>query len=216
MITISQVTEELISKEPFIQELMAENLINLSALARKIKPEIEKRLLKEVKESAVVMALKRQAPIINPKSILYIKELSNLAGDITIRSKLTDFTFVNSDTLNACHQEMLKVIGDHKDVFYTYSKGVRETTIILSTLISQHAEDIFRDEQMIDRSENLSSLTMKLPKKNKTQPGLYYFILKNIARAGINIYEVISTTNEFTLIVEDKDIDQTFSVIKSM
>jgi len=216
MITIAQATEEAITKEPFIQELMAENLINLSALARKIKPDIERKLMKTVNESAIVMALKRQAPVLDLRSLQYIKELSGLTGDITIRSQLTDFTFENSNTLNECHKEMLKILTRLKDVFYTYSKGVQETTIILSSSLSNKAETIFKKEMMVDRTENLSSLTMKLPKKNKTQPGLYYFILKNIARAGINIFEVISTTNEFTLIVEDKDIDRTFTVIKNI
>lgn len=216
MITIAQATEEIISKEPFIQEMMADNLINLSSLARKIQPEIERKLMKKVNESAVVMALKRMNPILDMKSVKMIKQLSDLTGDITIRSQLTDITFENSGTLNNCHKEMLKVLTDHKDAFYTYSKGVQETTIILSSSIVKYAEGIFTKEIMVDKTDNLSSLTMKLPKKNKTQPGLYYFILKNIAGAGINLFEVISTTNEFTLIVEDKDIDRAFSVIKNM
>lgn len=216
MITIAQVAEEIISKEPFIQEMMTENLINLSALARKIKPKIEMKLMKKINESAVIMALKRMPSVMDLKSMHTIRQLSDLAGDITIRSQLTDITFENSRSLNSCHKEMLKVLSSNKDAFYTYSKGVQETTIILSNSISNHAEKIFLGERLTDKTENLSSLTMKLPKMNKTQPGLYYFILKSIAAAGINLFEVISTTNEFTLIVEDKDIDRAFTVIKNL
>ena len=93
---------------------------------------------------------------------------------------------------------------------------MKETTIILSASVSEKVEDIFKNERLKDRTVNLASLTLNLPETNKTIPGLYYYILKQIAWAGINIYEVISTTNEFTIIVADNDIDKTFSVIKSM
>jgi FixJ family two-component response regulator len=41
---------------------LAEGLINISSLARKIKPEIEDFLQKPVQNGAVVMALKRYTP----------------------------------------------------------------------------------------------------------------------------------------------------------
>ena len=46
------------------------------------------------------------------------------------------------------------------------------------------------------------------------QPGLYYFILKELAWEGINIVEIVSTSHEFTLLVNDEDIDKAFLVIK--
>jgi hypothetical protein len=39
--TISKVAEDIINRSPFLREAMTENLINISALARKIKPELD-------------------------------------------------------------------------------------------------------------------------------------------------------------------------------
>ena len=41
MSSISKVTEEIINRSPFLREAMTENLINVSALARKIRGEVE-------------------------------------------------------------------------------------------------------------------------------------------------------------------------------
>jgi hypothetical protein len=41
-------------------------------------------------------------------------------------------------------------------------------------------------------------------------------MFKRLAWEDINIVEVISTTNEFTIVVEDEDIDRAFSVIQRM
>ena len=56
---------------------------------------------------------------------------------------------------------------------------------------------------------------MKLPRDNVKMTVLYYHILKKIAWNKINIIEVISTTNEFTLIVEEQDVGNAFNVLKN-
>ena len=54
--------EECLRKRPFIEEALSEDLINLSSLARMIKGDIEQLTGKEIKESAVVMAIRRREP----------------------------------------------------------------------------------------------------------------------------------------------------------
>mgnify|MGYP003424285645 CR=1 FL=1 len=52
--SIGKITEELINRSPFLRESMTENLINISALARKLQPEIEQLMGRPVKEGAIV------------------------------------------------------------------------------------------------------------------------------------------------------------------
>jgi hypothetical protein len=46
--------------------------------------------------------------------------------------------------------------------------------------------------------------------------GFYYFILREFAWNGINLVEVISTSNEFTLVVSTKDLDAAFKVLSTL
>ncbi len=55
-----------------------------------------------------------------------------------------------------------------------------------------------------------------LPTENRNLYGVYYYILKDLAWQGINLVELISTSNEFTLIVSDEDLDHAFSVIMGL
>ena len=64
--------------------------------------------------------------------------------------------------------------------------------------------------------ENLSSITVKLPIENTVVPGVYYFIFQRLAFEGIVLNEVISTTNEFSIIVSDDYVDKAFKVIKNL
>lgn len=216
MITVSEVVETIIKRKPFIEGALSEGLINLSSLGRQIKPEVEARLKKEVKEGAIVMALKRLAPLLDIQMNIKIKNALSQFGDIIVRSNLAVYSFKNSDSLIQKQSKLLKHISMRKEIFHTISKGVFETTIVISDMMDSELMDIFQHEELISKTEKLSSITIKLPKENIKISGLYYFIFKKIAWEGINILEVISTTNEFTIILGDDDVDLAFSVLKNM
>jgi hypothetical protein len=54
-----------------------------------------------------------------------------------------------------------------------------------------------------------------LPKENIVVPGIYYFIFQRLAWEVI-INEVISTSNEFTILVSEDQVDIAFKVIKDL
>jgi aspartokinase len=45
---------------------------------------------------------------------------------------------------------------------------------------------------------------------------VYYFILKQLAWANIPLQEIISTTNEITLVVKEKDINNAFAILMDL
>ena len=145
-----------------------------------------------------------------------VKKVINRLGDITVRSKITYSTFNNSDTIIEKQVELLKGLKNKKDTFFAFSQGVYETTIILSDSEQNGVDLIFANESLVQATEGLSSITIKLPSENADTSGIYYFILKKIAWEGINILDIISTTHEFTIIVNDESVDRAFSILKNL
>ena len=158
MLTIPNAVEEVIKKKPFLEGALVEGLINLSALARQLKPEIEKQVGKSVNDSAVIMALNRLVPRLELMSTMKFKK-------------------------------------------------------VVSSSIVPLVDEIFADEHKISQTQNLSSITVKLPAENAICPGVYYYIFKELAWDNINIAEVISTTNEFTVVISDDDIHRAFTIL---
>lgn len=214
MITISQLLEKLIKQKPFVESALVEGLVNISALARQLKPEIEKTLKKEVTEASIIMALKRFVEQMDVSMHRKIEKATKGFGDIIVRSNLCDFTFKHSDTLIEKQGQLIKKLMVEKDLFYTISSGVFETTIVISSQFAEEVRRIFKEETLIASSISISSITLRLPKNNTVIPGLYYHIFKQIAWEGISVLEAISTTNELSIILKDKDVDRAFSVLK--
>lgn len=213
MNSIGKITEDLINRSPFLREAMTDDLINISALARKLKPEIEELVGKEVKEGAIVMAIKRMTPGLYHRLNVKITNVMGDLGDFLVRSNLTDYTFENSESLKIKQSELVNEINKDNDSFFTLCKGVTETTFIVSSQQSETIERIFKNERLKSNTKDLASITVKLPQINTEIYGIYYYILKHLAWEGINIVEIMSTSNEFTVVVRQDDVDKAFKIL---
>lgn len=139
MKTISSVVEEYIKAKPFLQSALAQGIINLTSLSRIIKEEIQDDLGKDVRNGAIVMALKRLSSDMEFRATHRILKVLKNIGEITVRSSLTDYTFLVSETILTKQATLLKEINNNKDVFYTSSRGVNETNIVVSSSMTKHS-----------------------------------------------------------------------------
>ncbi len=216
MKTVSSFVEHYLKTKPFLLSSLSEGIINLTSLARIMMPEVEKQLGKDIKQGAVVMSLKRLTEELDFKINHKISKVIKNIGEITVRSSLNDYTYMLSDSLLSRHAELISKINLRKDVFYTSSRGVNEVNIVLSDSMDSVMEELFKSEKQIQKMVDLSSITIKLPHENVNVPGVYYYIFQRLAWEGIVLYEVISTSNEFTFLVSEQQVDTAFRVIKDL
>ncbi|MDO8610617.1 MAG: hypothetical protein Q7R95_08785 [bacterium] len=212
MITIPEVVEQIISESLFFEEGLSEGIINYSALARKIKPDVEKKLLKDVELGAILMALRRITKKKKPSESF--KKMFQAHHDLIVRSNLIEFVLSNTDFSIEMHKDLIKLAEEEEEYFMTITEGVFETTIITSNELREKVLSILSKTKITTQLTNLSSITIRLPKENVYIPGLYYYFLKSLAREGINIVEIVSTYTEITIILEDKVVDKAFSILK--
>lgn len=214
MSSLSKASEEIINRSPFLREAMTENLINISALARKIKPELDRYFNEDIKEGAIIMAIKRLTPGTYHRLNIKIESIVKEIGDFLVRSNLSSFTFENSETISAKQAELIILLDtDKKKSFYTISKGVTETSIVTNLHDKEVLLDLFKGEKIKSKNDNLASVTVQLPVLNTEVYGVYYYILKQLAWEGLNIIEIISTANEFTVIFNQEDVDRAFRIL---
>ena len=216
MKTIAAVVEHYIKSKPYLSTAMAQGIINLTSLARQIQPEIEETLQKPARSGAIVMALKRISDNLEFLSTHKIVKVLKGIGDITVRSNLIDYSFKISESLLNAQARFLAEVNDQPQVFYTSSRGVTESNIIVSSNMEDKMEAYFKGEVLVEKTTDLSSISIKLPTENVTIPGIYYFIFQRLSWEGVNIFEVISTSNEFTILVDETHVNVAFKAIKDL
>ena len=86
----------------------------------------------------------------------------------------------------------------------------------LAVILQSWLKVVFLMRLVFTRKQELSSISVKLPIENVSVPGIYYFVFQRLSWEGINIYEVISTSNEFTILVNEEQVDKAFRIIKDL
>lgn len=214
MITVPEATKKVIERSRYLSEAMSKGLLNYSALARYIKPELEEMLFKDVSESSIIMALKRLEPYFKPK----FKQIDifKTAPEMIVRSNLGELTLSNSSELTRQLPKIFELYAAHSKYFFTVTEGVSETTIIASEGLFSDIKKLLKKETILSEYKQLSSITIRMPKEVMETPGIFYFFLKSLAWEGINIMEVVSTNLELTLILNDTEVNRAFAILKSL
>jgi len=212
MITVPELAEKYVLQSPLLEEGLARGIMNLSALARELRPAMEAELGRSVSPAAILMALKRLSPELLKRAGRRPAGTKKMA-DLIVRSNLVEFTFRNSDSIWEKHKKLLHRIERDREAFLTYTQGVYEVMLIASAGVEKAVLEIFGGDNVLARVGNLSAIIIRLSPRTVHIPGVYYAILKQLAWGNVNVIDVVSTTLEFTILVEKPQVDRAFSIL---
>jgi len=212
MKTITTVVHDIIRHQPFLDDAIARDIINFSGLAADIHAQVEKEMHKTVKQGSIIMALRRYAP---QRTKINMKSLREL-GDIIVRSGITEYTFLNSNTIIASKAKLLDTVKDQTGVYLNYSSNYQESNILVSSSLTELVEDCFKNEVRVTVKKELSSITIALPKNSSQTVGLYFYMFKLLAYEGIPVFEMISTSNYFALFLEKEYVNKAFLLLNEI
>lgn len=204
MITVPTATKTIIQRSRYLSEALSKNLINHSSLARYIKPELENMLGKKISDASILMAIQRISKDFKPKysSINIFRNPPSLI----MHSNLFLLTY-SGNRINFTKNE---------NDFILLTHGIHETTLVASTKLLKRIEKDLQEESIKRQINSLAAITIELPKQATDSSSVYYFFLKSLAWEGVNVVEILTTTEELTLIVAEKDLKTALGIIQSL
>ena len=207
---ISDIVEARVRATPFLEQGLAEGIVNHSALARRLRPAIERELMRPASTAAIMMAIRRIAPTRKART----RPRGGRFGELTVRSHLTALTYRTSAQTRAKVRRLFDRMARRRSEFVTYTQGVSEVMVVVSAEAEDAAAEAMAGEHQIARLRHLAALVIRLAPSVVRRPGVYYAILKQLAWRNINVVDVVSTFTEFTIVVEDRDVDGAFSALR--
>jgi hypothetical protein len=202
MLSIATKVEQIVSESAFLTEGMSLGLINLSELARQLRPQLESDLWKPVGQAAVVMALRRLSERLPQPGAAQPIKLSQRTGELTTRTELTLVTYRLSEHSNECQRQLLALAERQHGSFVSVTRGVHEMLVVCNRPLLHIVESAFIAERHISRIENLTALTLRLHPDTVKTPGVYHGILKKLAWNKINVVTMMGTLTELTVLLE--------------
>ena len=94
-------------------------------------------------------------------------------------------------------------------------EGSREIDVLYDKSFSSDIEELFPEDLRILTVEGLSLCSLLLRDEEIYQKGLFYSVTKKLAFHEINIIQVISTFHELGVVVQEKDLKNTVTVLLS-
>lgn len=215
MVTISHIVKKIVSEQPFVEEGLANGIVSIAGLAEQMQPKIEQELGKKARLPAIVMALRRFSEAISEQRKGTKK--FDYSGELLIKTNIADFTFVKTHTLLAKLRTIHNLADFERGDTLNIILGNNEVSIIINEKHIQKLMRFLAGEKIVNREENLVSLTIVFTKDDFTHtPGIIFNAVRKLAWNNVNIYEIVSTMTELTFILHQKDSMKAYDVLQEM
>ncbi len=213
MVTISHVVEKMVNERPLLFQALEQDIISFANLAEKLKPEIEKELSKEIKHSAVVMALRRYSDKIQGKSVI---PKFDFHSEIVMKTNLCDIAVQKTPVSLTKLQRIYKLADYSKGDILNIIQGNYEISIVTNVKHLPKIKEELKGEKIIKIEKNLVALSLHFSDKFLYTPGIIATVVRKLAWEDINIYELISTFTELTFIISEKDVTKGYNALKGL
>lgn len=222
MRTISNRVETWLMDRPFHMSFLARGLLNSSALARDIRPELEQQAGEKLSEQAITLAINRltrrltsnatvsddDGPSDITKSFAWTN-FDHYIGEVSAQSGLSILTIPQTSIDEAVLYEVLWDLHAAKE-YTLYTRGVWHTALISTRRTIEQLADHFAGSIV---THDLAAVTVKLRPGHLPVPGVCAFVLEKLAQHGINLAEVTSAHDELTVIVEKQFMQPTLDCL---
>ena len=92
IVTISHLVHKLVDEKVYLQEAIGKGIASYGSVAKRLKPEIEKEIKKEVAHYAIVAALSRYAEKLNVRFKDITFNASN--SEVNLKTNIIDITVI--------------------------------------------------------------------------------------------------------------------------
>lgn len=212
METISSIVKKIIETKPFIHESMARGIISFGNLADILLPEIEKFYDGDVKNSAVVMALRRYGSELKKKELAL--NITEINYEITIKTNILDINIEKRAALLNKLTKLYQLVALEKGDFLNVTIGSNEVGIAVSQKYAAELNTMLTGETILHRKTDLVALTVIFSGDFLYTPGVIYEAVRKLAWEHINVLEMVSTMNELTFVITRSDSAKAYEALQ--
>ncbi|MCH8329561.1 MAG: hypothetical protein IIB81_04170 [Nanoarchaeota archaeon] len=215
MVTVSHLVKKAVSENSFLLEAMSKELISYGNLAEQLKPEIEQELGKKVKDSAIVMALRRYAEELQS----FDKKIRKFRfqGEILMRTNIMDFNVIKSSSMLSKIKNIYNLVDFGRGDTLNIILGSNEISIVTNEKYKEKLSNFLKGEKVLNKKFDLVALTVIFEGESFfATPGVVFTAIRKLAWENINLYEIISTMTELTFILSKKDSMKAYNVLQEL
>jgi hypothetical protein len=211
--SVSSCVKRVVDKSPFIHDMLINGILSFSNYAEAIQAEVQKAYGKDVKSSAIVMALRRYGEELKSRDVRC--KANNVEYGIVMKTNIFDLNLVRRDSFIAKLGVLYDQISTEKGDFLNITLGSHEVSLSVSEKYRSLVSELAKDEEVLTSMNDLVALSLVFTGDFLQTPGIVYEAVRRLAWEQINVIELVSTMNELTFVIKREDSIKSFDVLQS-
>jgi hypothetical protein len=210
--TAAEATRRYIDEHPAIRDCLGYNVVNFTALARKIRSETGL-----VNQEAIEVACRRYQRHMRSDRPLETRVLDVVkASRIEVRTRVAIITARNDwDVLGHVLETGRALLADRRHLLQLLQGPGAVTILCEEDLVEPVVQAVGR-RAIVGVNRQLSALTVRSPEMIVDTPGVLAFLAGALFRAGINSLELMSVYTDSTFVVREDDVLHAFRVLSEL
>ncbi|MEM1985551.1 MAG: hypothetical protein QXG36_03545 [Nitrososphaeria archaeon] len=209
--SVSKTVKEIILNDIFLQASIRGQYCNYSAIARRIKPLVDKKIGYDSDIQSIVTALKRLklSLTFSPKNVKMVLADSNLS----VRTGVAKITVEKTRTTTIKFSELIR---KYINYIIHVSIGSTAITIIMDEMYTEEALEIFERSTVLENKRNLAAIIVTSTPEITDVPGCAISIYERLFSAGINIEDTTSSYTDTIIILKNEDVGKAFETLNEL
>jgi len=214
MVTISHIVTKLVSERIYLHEALSKGIASYGAVAKRLKPLIDKELGKDTEHTAIVTALRRYANKINKR--LQEEQFDISHSELNLKTHIIDINVLKTHVLFDKLSRFYSLMNFEKGDILHIIIGRTHVSIVTNERNKERILKLIQNQKIKKIEENLVALSFTVGKDRIEEPGVLFQITRNLAWENINIIEIISVDVEVTFIIGRKDANKAYNALEKL
>jgi len=207
---IAAVRDE-ISYDLSIQDALARDYANISAISRLLQPRIKERLGKEVNSESVITSLKRLRGTYTPAS----EEIRAIIADSVVNVR-TDVSKISVEKTRKTLEAVGSLLASHQHDFLHVSESISSITLIFDQKLHKKVRSNFADSVILEEGDDYAAIIVQSPQAIRNTPGCLINFYNQIARRHVNIEDTVSCHTDTIIIVRMREVGKAFTSLTDL
>ena len=209
-LSIPDVVREIITRNRSIHDCMAMDVINYTALAVKIQPQVEKQIGNAVQLNTIVVAIKRYADAFE-KNENVIDEPALKDARLSMTDRIMGMRWTMKDLLD---RDMAKMFAEAEKAFSNsefFRLGDSFTVLADDSDVTRRIFQNFPKENLY--SSGLAKIRIQVPEQNRAD--ILSFVTGILHRNSIELVDALFSQNGIVLFLKEDQAPLAFEKIRS-
>jgi len=212
--SVTKAVKDEISSDISIQDAIARDYVNLSALSRMLVPKIAMRLRKkpkDVSEVGITTAIKRLRSSYSASP----PRVSRVIGRSTVNVR-THVSRISVEKTRRTLQTVSQLLSTYPDDFIQVSESISSITLIFDQRLHARVKRSLGSAEFLEEGEGGAAITVRSPEEIQTTPGCISAFYNQLSRRKVNVEDTVSCYTDTIMVVDMKDASRAFEALTEL